>query len=89
MEYGGAETVKAISRMEHLNILVFCECGHVYFPMGFNSNYHKLIFFAYRLNGKSKTERNHYDSVAEVDVNILCNLVKELTDKEFKRNTNI
>lgn len=73
--FGGAESFKAISQMHTVNILVFCELDVHYFPIGFNPNYDRTIFIAYRLAPNSNDVRNHYDSVAEVNMNILFDCV--------------
>lgn len=76
--FGGTETIKAVTCMHKVNILSFNESGPVYFPMGFNINYHKTIFIAYRLKPNSSDVRNHYDSVAEVNSNVMFDVVKSV-----------
>lgn len=84
--YGGVETAKAISKIYSVNILVFNESGTHYFPLGFNPSYGKIVFMAYRLSPKSEVERNHYDSVAEVDLSILCDCVSFLCGIASKKD---
>lgn len=89
--FGGAESFKAISRMHSVNILVFVESDVHYFPIGFNSNYDKTVFIAYRLIPGSQNVRNHYDSVAEVNLQIIYDCVSVLnaaaSDKSTDSNT--
>lgn len=71
----GAETIKAVSRIYGVNILMINEKGTVYFPTNFFFNFERMIVLAYRLSGAveanianidkqpSNEHRNHYDSV--------------------------
>lgn len=45
--FGGIETIKAITLIHRVNILVINEDGPPYFPMGFNANCHRTVFIAY------------------------------------------
>lgn len=69
--YGGSESIKAISIMCSVNILVFVEFGPAYYPLHFNPDYQKTVFIAHRLATDSIEKRNHYDSVAEVDLGVV------------------
>lgn len=80
--FAGAESFKAITQMYNVNILIVNESGPAYYPVGFNSKYYKTVFVAYRLGQNSTERRNHYDSIAEVDVDTLCNF---LAGKHAKR----
>lgn len=84
--FGGAESLKAISKMFNVNILVFEEKGIFYLPLGFNTNYNRTISIAYRLAVKSISRRNHYDSVAEVQSDILCDCVNVLEQFASKKS---
>lgn len=84
--FGGIESIKAITLMYSVNMLVFNESGPAYFPMSFNPNYHKTIFMAYRLKRGSRTIRNHYDSVTEVNPKILWELVKAIIGTDPKND---
>lgn len=86
--FGGAETLKAITFIHKVNILVFLESGPAYFPLGFNSNNHKTVFIAYRLKPYSNDVRNHYDSVAEVDSKILFDVVNAVIKCEMVKDIN-
>lgn len=84
--FGGTESLKAVALMHEVNIIIFNESGPVYFALGFNPNYHKSILLAYRLDATSSNLRNHYDSVAEVGLDLLYNCVQSLLDKESKKD---
>lgn len=74
--FGGAESL----------ILIFEEKGIFYLPLGFNTNYNRTISIAYRLAVKSISRRNHYDSVAEVQSDILCDCVNVLEQFASKKS---
>lgn len=76
--YGGAESIKALSRIHRVNIVVFYELGPHYYPLSFDRNFDRTLFMAYRLANRSNNQWNHYDSVAEVDLKILCDCVNVL-----------
>lgn len=84
--FGGTETLKAVSIMHSVNIMIFNELGTPYFPLAFNQSFNRTVFIAYRLStqaAKRKKKkciklshvmlRDHYDSVAEVNLNVLLN----------------
>lgn len=88
--WGGSESLRAISELQKVNILVFCEDDICYFPYDFNSKYERTVYIAFRFN-RGKTDRNHYDSVAEVGRHLLYPTAmvlakKELNRAEMKRN---
>lgn len=60
--WGGAETIKAVSSLHAVNVLIFNEYGRFYYVNGFNADYVRTIIIAYRLGVGSI--RNHYDSGA-------------------------
>lgn len=74
--WGGIESIQAISNIHKVNILVFNESERFYFPAGFKPDFDKTVMIAYRFAGGSKTIRNHYDSVAEIEQNELFDCVK-------------
>lgn len=68
--WGGSETLKAVSMMYSVNILTFLEKDSLYFANTFNIEYSKTLCIVYRVNNrklKKKMERNHYDSVTNID----------------------
>lgn len=84
--WGGSESLLAISEMLSVNVIIFNERGSYYFPNGFDSQYNKFIFLAYRLS-KSQDENNinynHYDSVCEIDQELLYKCVCDLSKVAF------
>lgn len=70
--WGGSETIKAVSMMHSVNILIFCDDAPCYFAnCGFNRNYTRTLLIAhkqaYKGNKDNNCLRNHYDSVSGID----------------------
>lgn len=84
--WGGTESLKAISELEKVNILVFAENDICYFPFQFDPNYDRTVAIVFRLSDNNK--RNHYDSVAEVGRYILYQTAVVLGKNEMKRVEN-
>lgn len=70
-EYGGAESLMAISEMESTNIIVFNERDTYYFSTGYNASFDRFICIAYRMNLNS--EYYHYDSVCKISPALMYN----------------
>lgn len=89
-EYGGFETIKAVSEMFLVNILTFVEDGECSF---YNTKkiYNKTIAIAWR-NGFVQSDgvqiRNHYDSVYEVKPEDLLSVSESVINKQIKTNIN-
>lgn len=91
--YAGIESVKAISEIKKINIVTISEHGECYFAVDFNPNFDRTVFLAHRLNSvctKSNsrphnTQRNHYDSVAEIDNNVLLTLAEMLYSSNLQK----
>lgn len=81
--WGGEESIKAVSIIHKVNIIIFNEDGPFYFPTDFNKDYDRCVVLAYRLSGKS---RNHYDSVNEVDEEYLHACVKRLVETKISKS---
>lgn len=71
--WGGFESLKAISQIYKINILVFSENSGYYFADRFNAGYDRSVFIAFRNvnelaenRAAADTEKNHYDSVVDV-----------------------
>lgn len=65
-EWGGAETMKAVSMLYNVNIIIINEMGSVHIS-NFNEKHNKCVIIAYRLaSGDNKLVRNHYDSVVHI-----------------------
>lgn len=82
--WGGSETIRAVSLMHKLNILVINEGGTIFFANGFKSDYKKTIMIAFRLNefyGKmpsSGEQWNHYDSVIDITTENVLKIAEAL-----------
>lgn len=87
--WGGSESCRAISAIFRANIVVFVENGPYYFATGFNREYERIIFLAYRkLNRKDANEEpDHYDSVSEIEQNVMYNCAGDLFNASAN-NTN-
>lgn len=91
---GGTESLRAIGAIYKTNIIVFNENGDLYFANKFNPNYQRSIMLAFRLmdglnDDKIYTNiyRNHYDSIAEVNQNII-NICSKYLAQSYLRSTN-
>lgn len=77
---GGSESLMAVADIFKVNILVFNENGPFYFATGFQPEYDRCIFLAYRkrenLNGE--IEYYHYDSVCGIEADVLFNCAFDL-----------
>lgn len=88
-EWGGSESLLAVINMFKVNILVFQERGSFSFSIGFNPNFHRCVFLAYRICGTDENgepKYNHYESVCEIDEEHLYQCAQYLgskMDKEF------
>lgn len=71
--WGGIETIKAVSRMYRVNVVIFNECNRVRMIQGANEQYNRTIIIAYRfhLNGKNEPVYNHYDIVCDMESNTI------------------
>lgn len=71
--WGGAESIKAVSELKEVNVILINECGPCYSLSNVNVNNSRSICIAYRLprncegNIMNDLERNHYDSVCDMD----------------------
>lgn len=70
-KWGGLETIKAVSCMHRVNVLIFDECGTAYIIKGSNETYNRTILIAYRLGQTLQHDYvyNHYDSVCDMESN--------------------
>lgn len=84
--WGGTESLKAISQVEKVNIIIFAESDDCYFPFVFDFEYKRTISVAFRLN--KNQERDHYDSVAEVGRHTMYPIANALAKREVKREEN-
>lgn len=84
-EYGGFETIRAISEMYKVNILTFVEKEECSF---YNTKkiYDKTIAIAWRNGFLSNGQqiRNHYDSVYDMKAEYLLNVSELVINKQMK-----
>lgn len=81
--FGGEESLKAIALKYSINIVVFNEKGTCYISNRFNKDHNRTIFLVFRGEG-SNDERNHYDSVVEIDKGLIEVSVELLIDREMQ-----
>lgn len=85
--FGGMETFVAVSKIYKVNMLVFNENGPFYFVGGFNREFDRTIFLAYRTGGideDNKVIYNHYDSICSVSETILYKCASKFAHKMSK-----
>lgn len=83
-EWGGSETLLAVSNMFKVNILVFREHGPFCCAFGFNRNFDRTVFLAYRICGVDENgapKYNHYESVCAIDEELLYKCAQYLGSK--------
>lgn len=86
--YGGGETFKALALNYSINIVVFNENGPCYFANRFNKDFDRTIFIAFRGDG-SNTGRNHYDTVIEINEDLVDASIEILIESEVQYMLNI
>lgn len=74
--WGGYEFIVAASKIHHVNIFVFNENGDFYLSNRGTGIYSKTIALAFRLN-YFKNAYNHYDSVCDIDSNLLYTVAEQ------------
>lgn len=86
--WGGPETILATSNMYNVNVLVFDEKAPFYLSTGFNPNYSRTIFLAYRIGSTQgpdgNAKRNHYDTICGIDEELLYKCAVQLSEKLSK-----
>lgn len=78
--WGGTETLLAVMELYSVNIVILNENGPVYFVNGFNQNYNKLIFMAYRICG-NKHNHNHYDTIFTLSEDLMYKFTSHFSKK--------
>lgn len=90
--YAGYESVRAISELKKINIITITEQGDCFFAVDFNENFERIVFLCHRLgvsrsnNNLHNIHRNHYDSVSEIDNNVLCAIAEYLNGRQEMSN---
>lgn len=86
--YGGTESLKAISIIHKVNLIVFCEKGNAYFAYDYNPEYQRCIMIAFRITSSegdiSNTNRKHYDSAVKINKKIISAECKPLLQSQDK-----
>lgn len=80
--WGGAESIKAISKMEEVNIIIFNENGPCYMLSNVNKTFQRSVGIAYRFAQKGDEWRTHYDSVCDVDANLFNLIAREISKQK-------
>lgn len=88
--WGGSESIKAISDMHQLNIVIFCENDSFYFHHDYNPCFERCVAIAYRKykDPKATVDRNHYDSIVEISPDDLTLCVKRLIEVHCRKKVN-
>lgn len=73
------ESIKANSDINKVNVLVFNENDTFHFHGHFNPTYERTVAIAFRkfINSKITQNKNHYDSIIEIDSNDVSDCVKK------------
>lgn len=82
--------MKAISRMNRVNILVFNENGDMYAAPRLNMDYVRCIFVAFSGcsdASNSNMGRNHYDSICQIKQDDIFSCVKDLLQMHQKQQS--
>lgn len=87
LSWGGGETMKAVTKLHKVNIVVLNEDDGCKLGYRYNSEYNRSIILSYRDyndgNGPKKTA-NHYDSVVEISEGALEKFTREAAEAECK-----
>lgn len=82
--WGGTESLKAISSLHNVNIIIFNENGPYYFSNVFDPSYERTISIAFRASNKfnkknqNNSNRNHYDTIVEMEDEVIVEISKGL-----------
>lgn len=81
--WGGLESIKAVSCVYRVNVVVLNENGTCYMIKGTDDEYSRTIAIAYRLRctGDGEYALCHYDSVSEMDSNSIYSASEFITKK--------
>lgn len=82
--WGGIESIKAISQMYQVNIVVINDDGTCNLPIRFHSKKTRTIMIGYSSAGDSNS-RNHYDSIASISDFLMVKFSADLMKKEVQR----
>lgn len=86
--WGGMESIKAISEIHKVNIIVMNEIGTSNLPNYFHSGANRSIMLLFgNANGKlckNNAERTHYDSIVHISQEKITEIANELCNAEIK-----
>lgn len=84
--WAGQETIKAISEIHGVNIVVINQDGSCNLPNHFNTKYERSLLVYYRDYNQTaqarSSSKNHYDSVVEIDSILIAKFVEDLMAME-------
>lgn len=82
-QWGGLESIKAVSCVYRVNVVVFNENGACYMIKRSGDEYNRTIAIAYRLRctGDGEYKLCHYDSISEMDSNSIYSASEFITKK--------
>lgn len=92
--HAGSESIRAISQLKEMNIITIGEQGESHLAVDFNDSYTRSIFLAHRLAASVSTDsntnihnsdRDHYDSVFEINTDILYTMAEHLNAEAIRR----
>lgn len=78
--WAGHEFIVAVANIHRVNIFVFHENGDFYLTNSGREIHDRSIALAYRLN-YDQTEYNHYESVCDIDSNLLYDVAEKIKAK--------
>lgn len=76
--WAGYEFIVAAAKIHRVNIIIFRENGNFDLTTSGPEIYSRTIALAYRVN-YDETEYNHYDSVCDIDSNLLCAVTEAIS----------
>lgn len=80
--WGGVETLKAVSEIYNVNILMFDELGKCRYFNEFIEVNNRTLILAYRIDPHRSEKdplRNHYDSVCDIPSNLILDSIKYMS----------
>lgn len=82
-QWGGLETINAISVIHRVNVLVINECGTAYLIKGSKETNDRTLLIAYRLNRDAAANfvYNHYDSITDMRSDDIFSLAHFIANK--------
>lgn len=77
--WGGSETLKAVSELHNVNIVIITDDGKTHLPCKFSADRQRsVIVFYHGTNEKNNSENIHYDSVIELSMAQISTISKQL-----------